>query len=183
MADDKKISELAVASTPLAGTELIEIVQGGVNKQTTASQLGGTVPDASESTKGIAEIAEQSEVNTGTDDTRIVTALKLKNRDGAVATLSDGSTVDITSDKWTLATSSSTRTFTFSFTGDKSEGVITLSATALAGTFPAACLCVSEGVASGDNTSAMAGVSGDKYYVSIRKISSGYFVVIKNFGQ
>lgn len=35
------------------------------------------VPDASESAKGIAEIATQTEVNTGTDDARIVTPAKL----------------------------------------------------------------------------------------------------------
>lgn len=142
-----------------------------------------TPPDASESTKGIAEIANQSEVNTGTDDTRIVTALKLKNRDGAVATLSDSATTDITSDKWTWATSATTRTTTFSFNGDSSEGVITLTGTALTITFPSGCLCVSGGLASGDNTAALSGVSGDKYYVSIRKMGSEYYVVIKNFGQ
>lgn len=37
----KKISELPVASTPLVGTELVEIVQNGVNVQTTTSQMGG----------------------------------------------------------------------------------------------------------------------------------------------
>jgi len=34
---------------------------------------------ASETAKGIAELATQSEANTGTDDTRIITPLKLKN--------------------------------------------------------------------------------------------------------
>lgn len=38
MADDKKISELSVASS-LVGTETIEIVQGGVNKSATAQQI------------------------------------------------------------------------------------------------------------------------------------------------
>lgn len=38
-----------------------------------------TVPDASESIKGILELATQSETNTGTDDTRAVTPLKLAN--------------------------------------------------------------------------------------------------------
>ncbi len=108
---------------------------------------------------------------------------QIRNIDPAPVALSDSSTVDITSDKWTLATSASTRTFTFSFVGDHSEGVITLSNTSLASTFPSACLCVSEGVASGDNTAALAGSSGDKYYVSIRKFGTAYFVVVKNFGQ
>lgn len=36
-----RISELPSATTPLAGTELIEIVQGGVNKKVPASDVGG----------------------------------------------------------------------------------------------------------------------------------------------
>lgn len=47
-----------------------------------ASEAGGgggwTAVDASESVKGIAELATQAETNTGTDDARIVTPLKLK---------------------------------------------------------------------------------------------------------
>lgn len=38
----KKISELSSATTPLAGTELVEIVQGGVSKRVAASELAGT---------------------------------------------------------------------------------------------------------------------------------------------
>lgn len=41
-----KISELGSATTPLAGTELIEIVQGGVNKKVAVSNIGSsTTPD------------------------------------------------------------------------------------------------------------------------------------------
>lgn len=36
-----KISELPAVTTPLAGTELLEIVQGGVSKKVSASDLGG----------------------------------------------------------------------------------------------------------------------------------------------
>ena len=39
---------------------------------------GWTAVDASETVKGIAELATQAETNTGTDDERIVTPLKLK---------------------------------------------------------------------------------------------------------
>jgi len=39
---NKKISELPAASTPLAGTELVELVQGGVNVQATAADMGGS---------------------------------------------------------------------------------------------------------------------------------------------
>ncbi len=42
---DAKISQLPVASTPLAGTELVPVVQGGVTEQTTVEAiLTGTVP-------------------------------------------------------------------------------------------------------------------------------------------
>ena len=44
--------------------------------------FGGSVPSASESTEGTAEIATQPETDTGTDDTRIVTPLKLANWSG-----------------------------------------------------------------------------------------------------
>jgi len=43
---NKKITELASATTPLAGTELLEIVQSGVNKKVAVSDVGGgTTPD------------------------------------------------------------------------------------------------------------------------------------------
>jgi hypothetical protein len=38
---DKKISELVSATTPLAGTEVVEIVQGGSNKKVAVSNFGG----------------------------------------------------------------------------------------------------------------------------------------------
>jgi len=37
----KKISELPSASTPLGGTELVEVVQGGVSKKVAVSNIGG----------------------------------------------------------------------------------------------------------------------------------------------
>ncbi len=43
---NKKITELPDATLPLAGTEKLEIVQGGVNKKVSASDLGGTGLDA-----------------------------------------------------------------------------------------------------------------------------------------
>lgn len=39
---NQKITDLATASTPLAGTELLEIVQSGVNKKVAASALAGS---------------------------------------------------------------------------------------------------------------------------------------------
>ena len=54
-----------------------------------------TVPSSSETTSGTIEIATQSETDTGTDDARAITALKLANWSGrrrkASGTLGDGS--------------------------------------------------------------------------------------------
>lgn len=97
--------------------------------------------------------------------------------------ITNAATMDITAIKNTLSTSSATRTFTISYTGDDIILEVTLSATASTFTFPATSLCVSEGIASGDNTCALSGVSGDKYIIAIKKIGSAYYVVCKNFGQ
>lgn len=97
--------------------------------------------------------------------------------------LVDGATMDLTATKHTLASSSATRTFTISYTGDDITLEVTLSATSATYTFPATSLCVSEGTASGNNTLALSGVSGDKYLIAIKKIGSAYYVVSKNFGQ
>lgn len=97
--------------------------------------------------------------------------------------LTDASTIDLTATKHTLASSSSTRTFTISYTGDDIITELTLSTTSATYTFPATSLCVSEGIATGDNTCPLVGTSGDKYLISIKKIGSNYYVVAKNFGQ
>lgn len=59
-------------------------------------------PDAAESTKGIAELATQAEVDTGTDDARIITPLKLKNSkwftQAKVFTIGDGSATSFNCD-------------------------------------------------------------------------------------
>jgi hypothetical protein len=43
------------------------------------TSFGTSAPSASETTAGVAELATQAETDTGTDDTRIVTPLKLAN--------------------------------------------------------------------------------------------------------
>jgi hypothetical protein len=97
--------------------------------------------------------------------------------------LVDDASMDLTAIKHTLASSSATRTFTISYTGDDITLEVTLSAISATYTFPVTSLCVSEGVSSGDNTLALAGVSGDKYIIAIKKIGAAYYVVGKNFGQ
>jgi hypothetical protein len=47
--------------------------------------IGGGVPQADETTLGGGEVATQAETDTGTDDTRIVTPLKLANYSGIPA--------------------------------------------------------------------------------------------------
>lgn len=107
---------------------------------------------------------------------------KLNVVNTAVA-LTNAASMDLTASKHTLTTASATRTFTISFTGDDITLVITLNATASTLTFPATSLCVSEGDASGNNTLALSGVSGDKYVIGIKRIGSDFYVVSKNFGQ
>lgn len=50
----KKISELPAATTPLGGTELLEVVQGGVNKKVAASDVaGGSAVDSVNGQTGV----------------------------------------------------------------------------------------------------------------------------------
>lgn len=118
-----------------------------------------------------------------TDNANLSTALAAKQAllNSATA-LVDGATIDLTAIKHTLTTAAS-RTFTISYTGDDITLEVTLTAASATQTFPATALCVSEGVASGDNTLAMSGTSGDKYMIAIKKVGSAYYVVCKNFGQ
>jgi hypothetical protein len=59
-------------------------------------------PDASETTKGIAEIATQAEVDGGTDDARFITPIKLKNSkwfsQSKIFTIGDGSATSFNCD-------------------------------------------------------------------------------------
>lgn len=97
--------------------------------------------------------------------------------------LTNASTMDLNSTKETLTSSDAARTFTISYPGDDITLVVTLNTTAATYTFPATALCVSEGIATGDNILPLVGVSGDKYVIGIKKIGTSYYVVSKNFGQ
>jgi len=101
-----------------------------------------------------------------------------------VTALTDAATIDVATTVNSLSSSSATRTFTISYTGDVTEIEVTLVNTAATYTFPATALCInSDGTASGDNTATLAGASGDKYLIMTNKIGSNYYVIIKNFGQ
>jgi hypothetical protein len=69
MATDKKISELTVA-TALTGAEILEIVQGGANKQTTTqdiANLGGGGGGAVDSVNGQTGVVELDAGDVGAD--------------------------------------------------------------------------------------------------------------------
>lgn len=189
---DSTISAL-IQRTP-NGQEYFEVIippfTAGTNRKVLLSDLsailGGNVPDADPTTKGILKLyTDLAAQNTdgAPDQNAVFDALALKAAlINAAVVLTDGATIDLTAIKHTLSTSSS-RTFTISYTGDDITIELTLSATSATQTFPAAALCVSDGLATGDNTLPLAGVSGDKYVIAIKKIGSAYYVVSKNFGQ
>lgn len=79
---NKKISELPAATLPLAGTELMEIVQGGINKQVAKSDVGSAAT-ADPTTPGIMKLYTTTGVNTdGTMDQNSITlALAAINTD------------------------------------------------------------------------------------------------------
>lgn len=164
MATNKKITDLTAAGA-LTGAEPIEVVQGGLNVQTTTqdiADLGGG---------GVTSVNTRTGAVTGVQDT-VNTAV----------VITDAASMDLTAIKHTLTTSSATRTFTISYTGDDVSLKVILNATSSVFTFPAGALCInSDGAASGDNTCSLAGVSGDVYVFAIKHWgSSVYTVVSKN---
>lgn len=160
----KKISELASATIPLGSSDLVEVVQGGVNKKAPKSAFGlqsvqagtnvtiddtdpsnpiinssggggsGTVESvtgdgvdntnpanpvinsASETAQGTAELANQTETNTGTDDARIVTPLKLNTKLRATRTVTGADSLVQSDDNSLIIFNSATA---FNFTLDQ----------------------------------------------------------------
>lgn len=77
-------------TVPLAIGDMIIAEQDNPTTEAHWTEVNKNIPDivdASETEKGIAELATQGETDTGTDDTRIVTPLKLKTNLGITATL------------------------------------------------------------------------------------------------
>lgn len=92
---DAKISQLPVATTPLAGTELVPVVQGGVTVQTTTDAiLTGTVPSGT--ANGVLYLNGSKVVTSGSaltfDGTNLATTGGLFSGD---ARLGQGGTKDI----------------------------------------------------------------------------------------
>jgi hypothetical protein len=80
---DAKISQLPVASTPLAGTELVPVVQGGATEQTTVEAiLTGTVPSGT--ANGVLYL----------DGSKVVTSGSALTFDGSTLATTGALTVD-----------------------------------------------------------------------------------------
>jgi len=81
-ATKKNISEVT-AATVLADADLMFVRQGTTDKSVSGAVLktfaATTVPDATDTVKGIVELATLAEVQTGTDSARVVTPLTLKS--------------------------------------------------------------------------------------------------------
>lgn len=97
--------------------------------------------------------------------------------------LVDAATMDISAQKQTLTSSSATRTFTISYSGDDITLEVILNTTDAVYTFPTNSLCKFGSEASGDNTLTLTGTSGDKYIIGIKKVNNTYYVIGANFSQ
>lgn len=75
--NDSTVPQVVLLKGVVAGTG-ISITSLADDIQINATGGGGT-PDASETVKGVLELATQSETDVGTDDARAITALKLRN--------------------------------------------------------------------------------------------------------
>lgn len=87
--------------TSAAATYRQDQINGTIDSSAVSwASFGTSAPAASETTAGIAELATQAEVNTGTDDLRIVTPLKLATWSGRIkkfaVSIGDGSATSYT---------------------------------------------------------------------------------------
>lgn len=162
----------------VGATDVVRYIWDEEEAEWKAGGAGGGVSSVS----GTADRITSSGGATPAIDISATFEALLQKKVNAAVVLTDGATIDLTAIKHTLATALG-RTFTISYTGDDITIEITLSATNAIMTFPAAALCISEGVATGDNTLLMSGASGDKYIIAIKKVGSAYYVICKNFKQ
>ena len=97
--------------------------------------------------------------------------------------LVDGATITLTTRIHTLTTTQATITFADPVSEDFIDIEVTFNQTAATWTFPSGSLCVFNGTASGTNTMAVTGVSGDKIILSRALFGSAKYYIAVNFGQ
>jgi hypothetical protein len=184
------VVELATSAETIIGTNTVRAVTPAGAKAAldfkaplASPTFTGTVSGITKSMVGLGSVDNTADADKPVSTAQATSIATKQSLVNSATALVDGATIDLTAIKHTLASSAGTRTFTISYTGDDITLEVTLSNTAATYTFPATSLCVTEGVASGDNTMALAGVSGDKYIIGIKKVGSAYYVASKNFGQ
>jgi hypothetical protein len=100
--DDLEQATVSIEEGTSAGTTYRQTAVNGTLGTTGVAWtvFGTSAPSASETTSGIAELATQAEVDAGTDDTRIITPMKLANWSGRIkkvsANIGDGSATTYT---------------------------------------------------------------------------------------
>lgn len=102
---------------------------------------------------------------------------------GNPGVLTDAASIALTQGKHTLTTARAAITFTIPYIGDYIVIEVILNVASTTFTFPAAALCVSQGVAIGNNTLPLSGSVGDRYMIAVQKMGASMYVVARNFGQ
>lgn len=162
------------------GTGTVESVTGDGVNNTDAANPVLSFPNASEVAFTPAGNIAATDVQAAIEELDTEKVAKVNS----ATALTDGAAIALTAIKHTLTSVEAAITFTITYTGDDISLRVILNATSAVYTFPAGALCISEGVASGDNTCPLAGVSGDKYVITIKHWGSAeYTVVCKNEGQ
>lgn len=141
--------------------------------------VGSLRPSVQTSNRGTASEATQDQMNAGEATGVYGSPKTIQDKDDTAVALVDAATIDITGPKHTLSTATG-RTFTISHGGDNGVIDVTLNAASATFTFPAGWKCISEGQASGTNSMALSGTSGDVYNWVWYKVGSLYRIASKN---
>ena len=80
---DQKLSLITAATLPLAGTELVYTVQGGLERRTIASAIADTLPDATTSTAGKLSATDKTKLDSITVDQATIVRRWVRNETGS----------------------------------------------------------------------------------------------------
>lgn len=180
------LSDQFSIQTLRSGGQIFSAYQGPIYFATGDAGGGNSTPALKIDTDGSFDLAFTNSGTSGQVFTSAGTAAPptwTSPNTNTSSALTDGAAITITGPKHTLTSTQATVTWTLSQTQDYQTTDIILNATGSTYTFPAGALCKVEGVASGNNTATLSGVSGDHYIMSIYKDGTNYRVAIANFGQ